>query len=274
MPIATLVVEDDPLTRLMLRTTLEAGGLDVVAVGRAQEALAIADTRTVQVAILDVHLGIGPSGLDLAHELRRRQPGIGIVMLTSLLDPRLAGDGVVELPARARYVPKSAVTSVEMLLGVIRGVLEEVAAEDAGEPARGSGRPTRVQSAPAAPAAEGAPDPGSTGLADAAAEHASGRWSRTRNEGARGLRALTDSQMATLRLVAEGLTNAEIGVRLSVSARTVEKTLLRIARVLDLRPDESRNQRVHLAGIYFRGLGGDVGVPDPRDVPGAGPDAR
>jgi DNA-binding NarL/FixJ family response regulator len=232
MPITALVVEDDPLTRLMLESTLTGAGLDVIAVGRADEALAAVAARPAQVAVLDVHLGVGPSGLDLAHELRRRQPELGIVMLTSLVDPRLAGDGVVELPPRARYLPKSAVTSVEMLLGIVRDVLAEVVGD--------------------------ADDP----------DGPSERWSRARNDGGRGLRALTDAQIATLRLVAEGLSNAEIAARRSISERTVEKTVLRMARVLGLAPDASRNQRVHLARVYFRGLDGTVDRPP---APPSGP---
>jgi two-component system invasion response regulator UvrY len=252
MSITVLVVEDDPLTRMMLRSTLERSGLEVVAVGRADEALVAAADQALQVAVLDVHLGIGPSGLDLAHELRRRQPDVGIVMLTSLLDPRLAGEGIVELPARARYLPKSAVTSVEMLLGVIRDVLVEVTT--------GTNPAGRHHAA----------------ASDGPVELLAARWSRSRNAGARGLGALTDSQMATLRLVAEGLTNAQIAERLSISPRTVEKTVLRIARVLSLDPDGSRNQRVHLAGVYFRGLRGGAEPPeaaDPVQGPDPGPDA-
>lgn len=220
MAITTLVVEDDPLTRMMLQSTLSGGGLEVVAVGRADEALAVAAERSIVVAILDVHLGAGPTGLDLAQELRHRQPDIGLIMLTSLLDPRLAGEGVAELQARARYLPKSAVTSVEMLLGVVREVLAEVA--EGGLRARG----------------------------DAA------RWTRSRSAGGQGLGALTDAQIATLRLVAEGLSNAEIAARRSISERTVEKTVQRMGRVLGLSADAARNQRVHLARVYFRGLGG------------------
>ena len=234
MPITTLVVEDDPLTRLMLESTLVSGGLDVVAVGRADEAIAVAVERDIHLAILDVHLGIGPSGFDLAQELRSRQPDVGLIMLTSLVDPRLAGDGAAELPARARYLPKSAVTSVEMLLGLVREVLAEVAGG---------------QRSPGDPSA---------------------RWTRARNDGEQGLRALTDAQVATLRLVAEGLSNAEIAARRSISERTVEKTVQRMARVLGLSADVARNQRVHLARVYFRGLGGLVDPADERTGPGEG----
>jgi hypothetical protein len=41
----------------------------------------------------------------------------------------------------------------------------------------------------------------------------------------------------------------------------VEKTVLRMARVLGLAPDASRNQRVHLARVYFRGLDGEIDRP-------------
>jgi DNA-binding NarL/FixJ family response regulator len=201
MAITTLVVEDDPLSRLMLRSTLSDGGLAVVAVGRADAGLAVASEHSIVVAILNVRLGAGLTGLKLAQELRRRQPDADLIMLTSLLGPRLVADGIVELPARARHLPKSAVMSVAMLLGIVREVL-------------------------------------------------------------------TEAQIATLRLVADGLSNAEIAAPRSISARTVEKEVQRMACMLGLCADAARNQRGHLARVYFRGFGGHAG-PD-----GGGPQAE
>lgn len=65
-------------------------------------------------------------------------------------------------------------------------------------------------------------------------------------------RQFSDIQIETLRLVSEGLTNAEIaGVRF-ISEKSVEQTISRIAKILNLSSDAPRNQRVHLARIFFR----------------------
>ena len=62
----------------------------------------------------------------------------------------------------------------------------------------------------------------------------------------------TDIQIETLRLVSEGLTNAEIAEVRFISEKSVEQTIGRIAKILNLSSDAPRNQRVHLARIFFR----------------------
>lgn len=79
-----LYVEDDPALRGILATLL--GGrqeLTVTAVSGSTEALAVCAETAFDVALLDLALGEGNlSGLELALELRRHQPDIGIVLLT------------------------------------------------------------------------------------------------------------------------------------------------------------------------------------------------
>jgi DNA-binding NarL/FixJ family response regulator len=66
---------------------------------------------------------------------------------------------------------------------------------------------------------------------------------------------LTDTQIETLRLVADGLTNAEIGRMRFVSEKAVEQIVSRIAQVLNVQPDHGKNIRVQLVGEYFRWIG-------------------
>lgn len=79
-----LYVEDDPALRGILSTLL--GGrqeIQVTAVGSSSEALAMLGATTFDVALLDLSLGDASlTGLELALELRRLQPQIGIVLLT------------------------------------------------------------------------------------------------------------------------------------------------------------------------------------------------
>ena len=66
---------------------------------------------------------------------------------------------------------------------------------------------------------------------------------------------LTDNQLELLRLVSEGLSNAEIARIRFVTERTVEVSLTRIAKQLGMAPDSTRNQRVHMAKFYFSSRG-------------------
>jgi DNA-binding NarL/FixJ family response regulator len=68
---------------------------------------------------------------------------------------------------------------------------------------------------------------------------------------------LSDVQIETLRLVAEGLSNAEIAKRRFVKPKSVELTISRVAKALGISHDSSQNQRVHIAKVYFRAVGND-----------------
>ena len=49
----------------------------------AEEALAQAASGRPSMALLDYHLGVGMDGLDLASELRRQRPDLGIALITA-----------------------------------------------------------------------------------------------------------------------------------------------------------------------------------------------
>lgn len=113
-----LLVEDEPFTRTMLETSLGALGFDVVAAcGSAAEALAGAGRA--EVALLDLDLGPGPSGIDVAHALRDRQRDIGIVLLTSFTDPRIKDPAERPLPRGARFLVKARLADAADLRDVL-----------------------------------------------------------------------------------------------------------------------------------------------------------
>jgi DNA-binding NarL/FixJ family response regulator len=88
-------------------------------VSTAKEALAINSVRPADVALLDLDLGIGPTGFDLAHALRKAAPQIGIVFLTSFQDPRFASIHGVSPPKGARYLVKSEIENVAQIISTI-----------------------------------------------------------------------------------------------------------------------------------------------------------
>lgn len=85
-----LIVEDDNFARMALTETLTRHGMRVVgACSTAAQALKIHREKRPRAALLDLDLGRGPTGIDAAAAMRRDNPAVGIVFLTSYRDPRL-----------------------------------------------------------------------------------------------------------------------------------------------------------------------------------------
>ena len=66
---------------------------------------------------------------------------------------------------------------------------------------------------------------------------------------------LSDLQIETLRHVANGLTNAEIGRLRFVSEKAIEQILSRVAITLNIQPDHRKNMRVQLINEYLKWIG-------------------
>ena len=118
MPAAArvLIVEDESFARTMLVSTLTALGMNVVgACASAADALSASHESEPDVALLDLDLGPGPSGIDLAYALRERMPRLGIVLLTSYTDPRLKHPGERALPRGSRFLVKARLEALHVL---------------------------------------------------------------------------------------------------------------------------------------------------------------
>src|SRR5688500_2766568 len=79
-----LVVDDEADLRDLLKRSFAREGHDVVAVPDGHEALEHASSDGFDVVLLDVALGPGPSGYDVARELRAQRNVVPIIMLTAL----------------------------------------------------------------------------------------------------------------------------------------------------------------------------------------------
>jgi DNA-binding NarL/FixJ family response regulator len=102
-----LMVEDDPFTRATLGDALATHGFDIRArVGTAYEAMEAQRVHNPQVALLDLDLGVGASGIDVAIALREKNPNIGIVFLTTYKDPRLLNSNLPSVPEGAIFLNK------------------------------------------------------------------------------------------------------------------------------------------------------------------------
>jgi DNA-binding NarL/FixJ family response regulator len=199
-----LLVENDALLRQSLAAAFREPWVDVVgAVGSAQEATRIATKQPLDVLLTDLELGRGPNGIVLAHALRRRQPDLGVVVLTSYADPRLIGAKRSQLPDGAEYVLKQDVIRRAVSRAALRGAQSGGGDAPVGSP-------------------------------------------------------LTDAQIEIMRLVAEGLSNAEIARRRFNTEKSVEVSVSRILRQLGIEPDRSRNARVEITRAYFEMSGADA----------------
>lgn len=116
-----LLVDDDPFTRMMLVNTLT--NLNYQVVGDAPSvpiAMRMAREFSPEIAVLDLDLGEGPTGIDLAHGLRKLNPRIGIVMLSTYEEPRLMGSNQHALPEGSLYLVKKTVVEPEVLGRALR----------------------------------------------------------------------------------------------------------------------------------------------------------
>lgn len=120
-----LVVENDPFTLTSVVNALEYQRMNVVGrASSAREALELQREASPTVALLDLDLGVGPTGVDLAHALRIRQPDIGIVILSTYRDPRLVAPGVTPPPRGTVYLSKQDVHDFAQIISSL-----ELAAE-------------------------------------------------------------------------------------------------------------------------------------------------
>ena len=120
-PIRLGIVEDQPLFRSMLEFTLaNVEGIKVVAaVGTVREAEQRLTPAAVDVALLDIDLPDG-NGIALGVILRRRQPGLGILLLSA----HDSMDLLLDLPPDVRngwsYLSKTSSTSTATLVAAVR----------------------------------------------------------------------------------------------------------------------------------------------------------
>lgn len=116
-----MVVEDDAFTRSTIVSSLQLEGIDVVIeTGSASQAIRAGQISKPNIAILDLDLGTGPNGIDLALALRRIVPNIGIVMLTTFEDSRLLSPGLPDLPHGSIYLVKREIANLDTLFKAIK----------------------------------------------------------------------------------------------------------------------------------------------------------
>ncbi len=122
---SVIVIDDDQFTRTMLKSVLQGLGYSVVAeASSATEAIERAIAHSPKIALIDLDLGEGPTGIDVAHALRRKNPRISIVMLSTYQEPRFLGNNQLPLPSGSVYLVKDSLSDPSVLEQAIQRSLQ------------------------------------------------------------------------------------------------------------------------------------------------------
>jgi DNA-binding NarL/FixJ family response regulator len=214
-PLRVALGEDDVLLREGIARILGDAGVEVVTQsGDAEDLLRRTLAYRPDVVITDVRMppDRDDDGLRAAMELRRRQPGIGVLILSQFCEPAYVMQLVGERPEGIGYLLKERVGDVAAFVDAVTRVAAGGSALDPEVVARMLGR--RPQGDP--------------------------------------LRRLTSRELATLAAMAEGKSNLGIAKALLLSQASVEKHVTAIFRKLRIAPADTEHRRVRAVLTYLR----------------------
>jgi len=208
---------DDAFELSTLASVLKMHGTNVIGEAR-KESSALLLMRSMQpnVLLIDMHIS-NEHSIAIATAIRKESPQIGVVILVACADLRLLGELTCNIPIGSKVVIKKSMNSVSALCDVIS------------------------ESRIFVPESPVAWINGNVSIHEKVVENL--------------ISHLTDLQIDTLRQIANGLTNAEIGRIRFVSEKAIEQIVSRIALMLDVQPDRTKNLRVQLVGEYFKWIG-------------------
>jgi DNA-binding NarL/FixJ family response regulator len=213
-----VLADDEALLREGLARLLVEAGFEVV--GTAQDAaglLRLVEARRPELVITDIKMPPSHTdeGLIAAQEIRRRFPGVGVLVLSHYLESRYAMSLVEELPERSGYLLKDRVSEIGSLADALRRIGDGECVID----------PTIV----------------------------SRLVSHRRNAGP--LARLTAREREVLALMAEGHSNQGICDRLYLSPKTLEGHVGNIFRKLDIGDAPDYHRRVVAVLTFLRAPG-------------------
>jgi CheY-like chemotaxis protein len=97
-----LVVEDEPLLRMLAISLLKEAGFETLEAGSADEAIVLLETRNdIRLVFPDINLPGSMNGLQLAHAIRHRWPPIELLLTSGHVR---VGDE--DMPDRGKFLGK------------------------------------------------------------------------------------------------------------------------------------------------------------------------
>jgi DNA-binding NarL/FixJ family response regulator len=214
-PLRVIIGEDDVLLREGIARILTDAGHEVVArSGDADDLLRRTLAHRPDLVVTDVQMPPHreDDGLQAALTVRRREPGIGVLILSQFCEPAYVLQLVGERPEGVGYLLKERVGDVAAFVDAVTRVAAGGSALDPEVVARMLGRHVRG-------------DP---------------------------LGALTSRELAVLAAMAEGKSNLGIAQALLIGQAAVEKHVTAIFRKLHIAPAETGHRRVQAVLTYLR----------------------
>jgi DNA-binding NarL/FixJ family response regulator len=125
--IKLLLVEDDQIILTMMSKAVESEGFKLLgATTNVVTAMESFKKNQPDVAILDIDLGAGPTGIDLANKIRKINHRVGIVFCTSYKDIRFIKNESHYYPPHTVLLKKSDIVDLEKFSNAIHEALELV----------------------------------------------------------------------------------------------------------------------------------------------------
>jgi DNA-binding NarL/FixJ family response regulator len=211
--VRVVVADDAVIVREGLARLLEEAGFEVAGLAPDAPALmALVESTAPDVVVVDIRMPEADEGLQAAAAIRRRWPGIGVLVLSQYVRPAYALELLGEGTEGVGYLLKDRVADLDQLAESIRRIGERGSVLDPAVLAQMLDRPGRER------------DP----LAD-----------------------LTGRERDVLGLMAEGRSNRAIGRQLWISEHTVEKHVTSIFGKLGLPPALDDHRRVLAVLAYL-----------------------
>jgi DNA-binding NarL/FixJ family response regulator len=133
--IKLLLVEDDPIILTMMSKAVESEGFRVLAAtSNVVSAMESFKKNQPDAAILDIDLGTGPSGIDLANKMRKINHRIAIVFCTSYKDIRFIRNESHYYPPHTVLLKKAYILELNELSNAIYEALELIRDADEKKP--------------------------------------------------------------------------------------------------------------------------------------------
>jgi len=133
--IKLLLVEDDQIILTMMSKAVEAEGFKLL--GAATDVVTAMESfkkNQPDVAILDIDLGAGPTGIDLANKIRKINHRVAIVFCTSYKDIRFIKNESHYYPPHTVLLKKSDIVNLNKVSNAIHEALELVRDADETKP--------------------------------------------------------------------------------------------------------------------------------------------
>lgn len=122
---SVVVVEDEDFLRSLVADSLEGAGFKVATAANAADAKRVIASVDPDAVVLDIDLGRGPTGFDIADNLRKDSSEVAIVFLTTLPDPRFAGRDSHAVGKNEAYLSKHLLSDAKSIVDALEAVLLE-----------------------------------------------------------------------------------------------------------------------------------------------------